>query len=340
MSLEVVVTDDYERMSEISASILISEIRRVLIEQQRIFNFGLATGNSPLGLYNLLVRRQDELNITSDTLAKLVERHDGTRVLPIRSWNLDEYAGLPEMDPRSYKFQMEQNLFGQLNPRFAETNIPKGWRMSEEELEKILSAGEGFAEFGQHSGKSIEISDTCQNPYLIFIRDELLREYLASIRKAGGIDWQVAGVGRNGHIAFHESGIPLRRRIMLVKLSEETRNDAVEDGNFTREDVPNYALSLGVGCFANGDSWKYCRNVLVLASGERKTEAVANGLLGHITNDVPISYLQAYTQLDKRRAVFVLDEIAAAGILGHERELKEKGITVKDLRKQALVYSS
>ena len=116
--------------------------------------------------------------------------------------------------------------------------------------------------------------------------------------------------------------------IMLVKLDDNTVDNAVADGHFTsREEAPWYAISMGAYGVAS-----LSRNVLLLANGERKTDPIANSLLGDESMDVPISILQRNIGSDDTHTTYILDEMAAMGILGKERVLAEKGIIVTDLR--------
>lgn len=316
MPLEVIVVENYEIMSDAAASILILEMSQATVLEGRKFNLGLAAGSSPLGLYLRIAQRQGEFDPTN-----------------IRSWNLDEYAGLPENHPESYAFQMEQNLFGKLNPRFAKIFIPEGDKIDAARLEGELKEKPQTAELdGRYSGKAIVIKTF--SGYTGRIKRTILVPYLESIVSAGGIDWQIAGVGRKGHIGFHESGVPLEYGIMLVKLSDETIADAVKDGHFlSAEEAPKYAVSLG----AEG-LMRYSKNILVLASGDRKTEAIAKALLGPMTSDSPISAMQKRIG-SSSKVIYVVDEIAAAEILGRERKLTEKGIKLRDIRRSASLYS-
>ena len=315
----VYVTENFEHMSDRAADILIPELRRVTVLERKFFNGGFPTGNSPTGLYKRIAEKQDKFNASY-----------------MRSWNLDEYVGLPGkypservLHPESYAYFMIKNLFGKLDPPFKETHIPLGTEIDQEQLEHALEERKGYTIVGAYDGKVIDISPCCEHPYLKWIREEILDSYIESIRLADGIDWWVVGTGGNGHIGFHESGIPLECEMFLVKLDDKTRDNALKDGHFSKiEEVPKYAVSIGAGGIC-----KYSRNILLLASGDRKTEPITRSLLGPVTSDVPISCLQDFAK--DKTVVYVLDQIAAAEILKdkEQKKLIEKGVIIKDLRK-------
>jgi glucosamine-6-phosphate deaminase len=321
MSLTVLVTEDFDRMSEIAGRILVPKMRMATIEGKVAFNLGLATGNSPTGLYQRIAEKQKEF--------------DAARVT---SWNLDEYVGLPGehasarlMHREGYAYFMIHQLFGKLNPGFAATFVPAGTEVEQGKLEREITNSflphEVFLD-GTSNGKAVVIPPHCSNPYLNWIRERLLVPYISSIEAAGGIDWWVVGSGEKGHIGFHESGIPLEYEMLLVKLDDNTIENAVKDGHFTSVDKsPRYAISMGAKGVVN-----YSRNVLLLAYGGRKTNAIAKSLLDTESADVPISILQRYIPEQDRQAIYVLEQSAALGILGKEKQLAEKGIIVRDLR--------
>ena len=319
MSFIVYITEDFERMSEVAAGILIPKMQVATVDKLSHFNLGLATGNSPTGLCDKIVARQDEFNPRM-----------------VRSWNLDEYVGLPGdtaservQHPESYAYFMISHLFGRLDPTFLERNVPAGTEIEQNELEQALSESSQYVQMdGTDKGKAVRISEECDNPYLNFIQTKILQAYVGDIRRKGGIDYWVVGSGGKGHIAFHESGISLNHEIMLVKLDDNTVDNAVADGHFpTREKAPNYAISMGAKGVVS-----YSKNVLLLANGERKTGPIADSLLGVETADVPISILQRNILEEYKHTIYVLDEIAARGILGKKRVLADKGIQIKDIR--------
>ncbi len=130
---------------------------------------GFATGSTPLPLYRELVaaNHRGELSFRAAT-----------------TFNLDEYVGLDESNPQSYRAFMNENLFSQIDIPLEQTHVPNGKTASTEEAEA----------------------------------------YDAKIMAAGGIDLQLLGIGHNGHIGFNEPGTPFASRTHRVRLSESTRN--------------------------------------------------------------------------------------------------------------------
>jgi glucosamine-6-phosphate deaminase len=119
------------------------------------------------------------------------------------------------------------------------------------------------------------------------------------IAELGGVDLQLLGIGRNGHLAFNEPGSPLDSRSRVVALSETTRRDNA--GSFGHEPVPTHALTQGLGTILDA------RHLVLLATGEAKADAVAAALTGPVGPDCPASVLQLHPQV-----TVVIDEAAAA----------------------------
>jgi glucosamine-6-phosphate deaminase len=318
MSLKVIIAKDFDHMSEVAAGLVIENIRQVLDEKDS-FTLGLATGNSPTGLYKHLARAANEGHF------------DSAR---IQSFNLDEYVGLPgenaqqrALHPESYSFFMIRELFGLLNRNFKETNVPWGTLIDQETLIRELEANpEDWREEGADRGKAVVINPDAKSEYLRWVRTAILDAYERKILQCGGIDLHVIGVGGRGHVAFHESGIPFDgNRMLLVKLDENTIENAVADGHFaSREDSPSYAISMGAELVYRA------RTVILLASGSRKTEPIAESLLNDPTPLVPISYGKIYSEKGGRM-VYVLDRPAAEGLLREAEVIERQGIGIEDL---------
>ncbi|TAL41186.1 MAG: glucosamine-6-phosphate deaminase [Salinibacterium sp.] len=114
-------------------------------------------------------------------------------------------------------------------------------------------------------------------------------EYETAIAAAGGVDVQVVGIGVNGHIGFNEPGSPKDSRTRIVMLAPETL--AANARFFTPEPVPPRAVSQGIGTILEA------RNIVLLANGLRKAEAVRAAVQGRETVDVPASLLQGHPSL-------------------------------------------
>ena len=192
-----------------------------------------------------------------------IHKDEGLSFSQIVTFNLDEYVGLPPEHPQSYRCFISQNLLDHIDIRKENIHLPNG--MAED----------------------IELACT---------------EYEKEIKEAGGIDLQILGIGSNGHIAFNEPGSSLGSRTRIKTLSEETIRDNARF--FSRpEDVPRYAITMGIGTIMD------TRELILLANGEKKAEAVAMMIEGPITAMVPATVVQ----LHQKTTVIV--ERAAAGRL-------------------------
>ncbi len=137
--------------------------------------------------------------------------------------------------------------------------------------------------------------------------DAECKRYEESIRAAGGIDLQLLGIGSNGHIGFAEPGSPKDGRTAVVDLTAST----IKDNSrlfASADEVPKQAVSMGIGSVMD------TKEVVMVANGANKADAVAAALEGEPTTDCPASFLQAHPNV-----TFVLDE-AAAGKLTKDYE--------------------
>ena len=313
MPIKILVTHDFEHMSRVGADLVEDHIVRALAHKPEMV-LGLATGNSPTGVYRHLAR------------AANAGEFDATR---IRSFNLDEYVGLPGENAQqrvlhreSYCTFMIEQFFSRLERKFIETSVPYGCLIDQERLVEELAAHPGdWREDGTDAGRSIVIEPTASSEYLTWVRREVLEAYARKIERAGGIDLQIIGVGGRGHVAFHESGIPFEgSQVMLVKLDDNTVANAVADGHFASvEESPRYAVSMGAELVYRA------RAVVLLANGERKVEPIARSLLGEPTPEVPISYGQLYSARGGN-LFYVLDRVAARDLLASRSALEARGV--------------
>jgi glucosamine-6-phosphate deaminase len=318
MSFRILVTRDFEHMSRVAAELVAADIEAKLAFKPE-YVLGLATGNSPTGLYKYLAQAFNEGLI------------DAGRV---RTFNLDEYVGLPgenpqqrSLHPESYSYFMIQQLFGLLDTKFVETNVPWGTLIEQEELVAALDSDRDLYEWqGSDKGKAIVIKKGAAG-VLGKIKNEVLDAYEQKIKACGGIDLHIVGVGGRGHVAFHESGIPFAgNRMLLLRLDDNTVENAVRDGHFpSSERCPLYAISMGTELVYEAPT------VVLLASGGRKTGPVAESVLGQVSCDVPISYGQTYAAAGGDLC-YVLDEAAAAELLAQRSEAEAKGCEFVDLR--------
>ena len=318
MPFSMYLTSDFDQMSQVAADIVEADIRARQATKDE-YVLGLATGNTPTGLYKHLAK------------AFNAGRIDPRRV---RTFNLDEYVGLPGDNPQqatlcseSYSHFMMAELFGLVERRLRETTVPWGTLVDQTALAEALERHPDEYELqGTDKGKAVAIKENASG-ILRMIREEVLEAYAARIASAGGIDLQVIGVGGRGHVAFHESGIPFDAGpVMLVKLDDNTVENAVADGQFeSTSECPRYAISMGARLVFQA------RTVVLLANGERKTGPVTEAVLGEITCDVPSSYGQTMVERGGT-LVYVLDEAAAAELLERPAEVAAQGWHVIDLR--------
>lgn len=318
MPFTIYLTRDFDQMSKVAADVVEADIaRKQAVEDEYVL--GLATGNTPTGLYKYLAK------------AFNAGRIDPTRV---RSFNLDEYVGLPGenaqqrvLHPQSYSHFMVCELFGLLERPFRETNVPWGTLIDQAQLTEALARYPRQYELqGTDRGRAVVIKDPPEG-ILQVIKGEILDAYARKIATAGGIDLQVVGIGGRGHVAFHESGIPFAAYpVLLVRLDDNTVENAVADGHFpTVADGPRYAVSM------SADLVYRARAVVLLANGTRKTGPVAESVLGPVTCDVPVSYGQTFAEKGGR-LVYVLDQAAAAELLARRTEVEARGYEIIDLR--------
>ena len=237
----VIITKNFEEMS-IEAAKTVS----ALIRKKPDAVLGFATGSTPLGLYQELIRMHKE---------------EGLDFSKVTTFNLDEYVGLQPRHPESYHFFMWENLFKHINvdPRFV--HIPQGM--------------------------ADDIPVFCE-------------WYEEKIRSCGGIDLQILGIGANGHIAFNEPGSSLGSRTRIKTLTKKTREDNARF--FDNEDeVPRFAITMGVGTIMDA------KQLLLLASGTGKADAIKATAEGPITAIVPATIVQMH-----HKAILIVDQDAGS----------------------------
>ena len=209
---------------------------------------GLATGGTPVPLYQELVRRH---------------REEGFSFANVITFNLDEYLGLPREHPESYWHFMHHHLFDHIDVPAGCVHVPSG----------MVAAG--------------EIEAHCA-------------AYEDAIRAAGGIDFQILGIGRTGHIGFNEPGSAIDSRTRCIELDEITRQDAAAAFGGL-EHVPTQAITMGCGTILEA------RRIALMAWGEKKAEILKRAIEGPVDAQVSASFLQTHGA-----AAFYVDRAAAA----------------------------
>lgn len=193
----------------------------------------------------------------------LIARHRAGAISFARatSFNLDEYVGLPPDHPQSYRQTMQRLLFDHVDFDPSRCHLPRG--------DATDPHGEA-------------------------------QRYDAAIAAAGGIDIQLLGIGRNGHIGFNEPTSSLGARTRIKTLTGGTRKANARFFD-TEQAVPRYAITMGI---ANILEARHC---VLLATGEAKADAVARMIEGPLGADCPASALQLHP-----RASVIVDRKAAS----------------------------
>lgn len=184
---------------------------------------------------------------------------DFSRVI---TFNLDEYYPMSPEDPHSYRRWMHETFFNHVNISPQNINIPDG---------------------------TIDPSE---------VEDWCLR-YEQKIRRAGGLDLLVLGIGRTGHIGFNEPGSTRHSRTRMITLDPVTRRDAASSF-FGEDNVPHQAITMGVGTILDA------KKIVLMAFGEHKAKIVQKAVEGSVTDAVSASFLQQHSD-----ATFLLDAPAA-----------------------------
>lgn len=209
---------------------------------------GLATGATPIGVYEELVK---------------MHREEGLSFQNVITFNLDEYYPMKPTSRQSYVYFMNYHLFDHVDIKKENINIPDGT------LDKD------------------EIHEYCL-------------EYEQKITDAGGIDLQVLGIGRTGHIGFNEPGSAPNSGTRLVTLDDLTRRDASRDFG-GKENVPTKAITMGIGTIFKA------REIVLMAWSGKKAPIIKKAVEGSMSSDVPATFLQ-----NSENVEFVLDEDAAS----------------------------
>jgi len=213
--MKVFIVKNYNEMSIKAAQLIANQI----IEKKNTV-LGLATGQTPVGMYKELVRKfqKGELDFSE-----------------VVTFNLDEYYGLSPKHPQSYYYFMWNTFFKY--------------------------------------------------------------EYL--IKKNGGIDLQILGIGDNGHLGFNEPAVGLNSKTHLVNLSESTIQANSQFFSDIRE-VPKKAITMGIGTIMGANK------ILLLASGRKKAGVIGKTVNSSITTNVPASVLQLHNDV-----TLIIDQEAA-----------------------------
>ncbi len=197
--------------------------------------------------------------------AELVRLHkeEGLSFQNVVTFNLDEYYPMQPDSAQSYVTFMNKNLFNHIDIKRENINIPDGTLDPE------------------------KVAEFCVG-------------YEQKITDLGGIDLQILGIGRTGHIGFNEPGSAPNSGTRLVTLNDLTRTDASHDFG-SKENVPTKAITMGIGTIFKA------REIVLMASGEKKAEIIKKAVEGNISSEVPATFLQGSDNVE-----IVLDNDAAS----------------------------
>ena len=229
--IKVIVCENYEEISKVAASVMAD-----VIKNKPDCVLGLATGSTPEGMYQNLVKMNESGEISFKD---------------VKTVNLDEYYPIAPDNDQSYRYFMNTHLFDHVDIDKNNTNVPDG---------------------------------TASDP------DAESERYEKVIESLGGVDIQVLGIGRNGHIAFNEPDDALVPDTHVTDLTEDTIK---ANSRFfeKEEDVPTRALTMGIGSILRA------KKIIILASGASKKDAISKLLCGKVSTSCPASFLNLHSDV-------------------------------------------
>ncbi|MFS4457167.1 glucosamine-6-phosphate deaminase [Maribacter sp. 2304DJ31-5] len=234
------------------ASIRVAEEIAELIRKKQAQNekcvLGLATGSSPIRVYEELVRMHKE---------------EGLSFSNVVTFNLDEYLPMERSNIQSYFYFMHEHLFSHVDIPSENIHIPDGTVPSDQTVEYCLS-------------------------------------YEKKIKEHGGLDFQLLGIGRTGHIGFNEPGSHFNSGTRVITLDHITRVDAAP-AFLGIDNVPRKAITMGISTV------RKAKRIVLLGWGQNKADIIKKTIEGEISSQVPATYLQEHLN-----CTFVLDNGAGS----------------------------
>ena len=221
-----------------------------------------------------------------------LHKEEGLSFQNVVTFNLDEYYPMKPDADQSYVTFMKKNLFDHIDIPADNINIPDG-TLQESEIHAFCEA------------------------------------YEQKISSLGGLDIQLLGIGRTGHIGFNEPGSAPNSGTRLVILDDLTRRDASRDFG-GKENVPTKAITMGVGTIFKA------KEIVLLAWNEKKAEIIKKAVEGEIASEIPATYLQLSPNVE-----FILDEGAASQLTRFDLPwLADEVVWTDSLTKKAVVWLS
>ena len=263
------------------ASVLVAQEIANIIQRKEELNepcvLGLATGSSPVKVYEELVR---------------LHKEEGLSFANVVTFNLDEYYPMERNNIQSYWHFMHEHLFDHVDIYPENINIPDG-NISNEDLQQ----------------------------YCI--------DYEMKIKSYGGLDFQLLGIGRTGHIGFNEPGSHVNSGTRSITLDHLTRIDAASSF-LGIDNVPRKAITMGIGTV------KTAKRIVLLAWGISKAEIIKKTIEGEISSRVPATYLQQHSN-----TTFVLDTEASSELTRVKTPWLVKSVVWdEELKLKAVVWLS
>lgn len=265
--------------NSVDASKIVAQEIASLIKSKQAKNkecvLGLATGSSPIRVYDELVR---------------LHREEGLSFSNVITFNLDEYYPMTKENNQSYHYFMHQNLFNYIDIKPENINIPDG---------------------------TVAIENL--NQYCV--------DYELKIKNAGGLDFQLLGIGRTGHVGFNEPGSHVNSGTRLITLDHITKVDASSDFNGI-SNVPKRAITMGVSTILRS------KRIVLLAWGQNKADIIKRTIQGDISAEIPATFLQNHDN-----TTFVLDQSAASELTRLKTPwLVEECVWTEELKSKAIVW--
>jgi glucosamine-6-phosphate deaminase len=236
---------------------------------------GLATGSSPIKVYEELVRMHQE---------------EGLSFGNVITFNLDEYYPMSKENSQSYYYFMHEHLFNHIDILPENIHIPDG-----------------------------TISFDCLNQYCL--------DYEMTIKSSGGLDFQLLGIGRTGHVGFNEPGSHINSQTRIITLDHITSIDASSDFNGI-SNVPKRAITMGVSTILRS------KRIVLVAWKQNKAEIIERAIQGPVSSEVPATFLQNHGN-----TTFVLDRSAASELTRFKTPwLVDKCMWTPELKRKAIVW--
>ena len=243
--------------------------------QKRNCVLGLATGSSPIRVYEELVRMHKE---------------EGLSFKNVVTFNLDEYLPMEPNNIQSYFYFMHEHLFNHVDIPEENIHIPDGTVSNEEATEYCLS-------------------------------------YEQKIREHGGLDFQLLGIGRTGHIGFNEPGSHYNSGTRVITLDHITRVDAAPSF-LGIDNVPRKAITMGISTV------RKAKRIILLGWGQNKADIIKETIEGEISSHVPATYLQNHDN-----CTFVLDTGAGSELTRNKTPwLVDACVWTEELKAKAMVW--